>query len=77
MLKLLFLLRNSEHISFIYVLMIVRFRNGSNFILKKDSKFYVYDPVTRKWDNWKAAGGEKEAVPVKGANGLYYVRYQS
>lgn len=53
------------------------FANGSNLIIKIDSKFLVYNPVTRKWDNWKATGGGKEAVPVKGANGLYYVRKDS
>jgi hypothetical protein len=50
------------------------FANGSNLIIKFDSKFLVYNSVTRKWDNWKAAGGEKEAVPVRGANGLYYIQ---
>lgn len=49
------------------------FANGSDLIIQFDSKFFFYNPVTRKWVPWKVPGGEKEAVPVRGANGLYYV----
>ncbi|CAN7744319.1 hypothetical protein LJR153_006510 [Paenibacillus sp. LjRoot153] len=47
------------------------FTSGADLIARKEDRYVIYDLPRNKWVPWEAPSGEKNAVPIRGKDGLY------